>query len=238
MKYLLYHPETDFLQPYFTAHKPKDYFEGIDGDGFDSAGFGLMISSTDIYGAGEKENVTEDSSVDESSRWFEYEKHFLDFCTDRGLRPVILRCAPIVGTGMGGFTGALARDVYRGIFFHFPDNEARVSVVHAVDVASVGIRILEGMVSSPAPVYILADCDDPKLDDLAEALAYRMNEKRISNLSTRPQQVIARWLYGKRYTTYTSTRTFVSLKAVRELDFEPVTVVNYLRTHVYDENSL
>lgn len=216
-----YCPDSEFLEPY--VHREVG---SLDLD------LPVMISSTEVYRAAPGDVLTEDSPLDKDSVWIAREKIF----SEAYPQGVILRCAPIVGTGMRGRVYELAKDIAKGIFFHFPGNPARMSVVHASDVA----RAVKQMSSSPAfhKVYNLSDNTDPLIHDLAEALAYRMNNKRISTLSTRPQQIIGRFIYGRRYNGYTTDRRFSSERFMHEFNFTPVAVCDYLRTHVYDESSL
>lgn len=150
----------------------------------------------------------------------------------------VLRLPVVIGTGMTGFGRHLVQSIWRGTFFHFPDNEMRLSVVHAVDVA----RAVALLCTTPrtGAVYTLTDGVDPTLHDLAEALAYRMCNKRISNLSTKPQQWLGRVLYGRRhYTEYTVSRCYDGSAFLTDYpDFHPTDVCTYLRTHVYDDTSL
>lgn len=246
----VYAPGRGFVLPYITAAVPECGVYSLslpDGtltplnrkaDG--EPALYIMVSSTDVYGDGPAENVAEDARTDSSSVWFRYEKEFTDFARGRGHVPVILRCADIVGTGMTGFPRHLVETIWRGTFFHFPGNEARRSVVHAVDTG----RIVRQLVAGGLPhgdtlTYNVTDGTDPTIHDFAEALAFRLSNKRISTLSTGPQQWIGRRLYGSRkFGLYTTTRTFCSDKIRLELAFRPTDTCEYLRTHQYDENSL
>ena len=112
-------------------------------------------------------------------------------------------------------------------------------MVHATDVAAAIAHIHAGALNgSGTAVFNLTDGANPTLHDLAEALAFRMDEKRISNLSTRPQQLIARFLYGDKYRRWTTERTFDGSAACRALSLTPTPVCDYLRTHVYDQDIL
>lgn len=176
------------------------------------------------------------SAVDASGRYEALEYEFMSRSDLAASRRYVLRSAPIVGTGMNGPVRTLAEEIYRGVFFHFPGNEARKSIVHAVDVARA-VRFLADNDIEPGK-YNLSDGVDPTLHDIAEALAFRMGNKRISNLSTRPQQWIARLLYGRRrYNRYTIDSLVPSVE-LRALGFVPVDTCAYMRNHVYDSESL
>lgn len=216
--------ENEFLRPYIKREMGKT-----------EPSFSVMVSSTDIYVPDAEALITEDGATDESSPWAAYERQFINEYPDG----IILRAAPIAGTGMTGKIRRLAEEIHGARFFHFPANEARKSIVHASDVAKVvAILAKDGVPDGSGRIFNICDGEDPTLHDIAEALAYRMGNKRISTLSTKPQQMIGRLLYGKRYGYYISDERFNGLALCEATGFRPVSVCEYLRTHVYDENSL
>lgn len=231
----IYCPGNEFLLPYI-----KEELKGVKITEVIEAAPAIMISSCDIYGEGTKEMCDESSPTEAQSQWQTLENGFTAQCSRTGAPHVILRCADIIGTGMNGFARSLANDIWRGTFLHFPGNEARRSVVHASDIGRIVHTIAsEGMPASGTRIFNVSDGTDPTIHDIAEALAFRMANKRISTLSTRPQQIIARLLYGKKkMAAYTTTRTFSSARLAQELNFRATDTCRYMRTHIYDENSL
>lgn len=152
------------------------------------------------------------------------------YCMDNQLPLAVLRCRYIVGTGMRGLMMKIAAGINRGTFVHIAGNEARISVVHAVDVARA-VSIAAGVQGT----FTLTDTTDPTIHNLAEALAYRLNNKRIITIKPR----WARWWYGSSYYnvltySHTSPCTFCEVFP----DFHPANVTEYLTTHIYDESSL
>lgn len=222
--FVFHAPDNEFLLPYIEREVGKN-----------PPPLAVMVSSTDIYQPDSGAILAENARQRTDSIWAMREAEFLKDYPDG----VILRAAPIVGTGMTGAMRRLAEEIYRGRYFHFPGNEARKSVVHAVDIAAVvGILLKTDMASLPARVFNITDDTDPLLHDLAEALAYRIDNKRISNISTRPQQLFARWFYGRRYEYYSTDERFSCEALKAAVGFAPTPVCEYLRTHVYDESSL
>lgn len=229
-------PNGSFLLPYIRQAMPETIIVGA--EDLDTADAAVMISGDAVYGPGMLADADERHPLDNDSDLFRAEKQFTEACVRAGVPGLILRCAPIVGTGMTGFMHQLAAAIWRGTFFHFPGNDARISAVHATDVAKAVRLWTEKETLSPA-IYNLTDGEHPTIHDLAEALAYRMKNKRISNLSTRFQQIAAKLIYGqKRFSAYTTSRTLDSRAVESAFDFKPTPVCSYLRTHVYDEASL
>ena len=221
---IIFHaPGNEFLKPYMARE-----FAGFEGN------FALMVSSTDIYEPDPEGILNEDAPLRTDSGWKKLEDDFLKEYP----QGYILRTASIIGTGMTCAMRRLTEEIYRGRFFHFPDNDARKSVVHASDIARAALLLANGANRTDRHIFNISDDCDPTLHDIAEAIAYRLANKRISTLSTKPQQWFGRKFYGERYKYYTTTER-VSCEALKAaIGFTPVPVCEYLRTHVYDENSL
>lgn len=159
----------------------------------------------------------------------EADPEFDAYCAEHELPVSVLRCPSVVCTGMRGLPRRLAEGVNRGTLFHIRGNEARLSVVHGVDVAAAA-----ALCTGHAGEYVLTDGCDPAARELCEALAYRMGDKR---LFTMPRWLAKIWL-GSLYARLTGCTPMESTFAQAFPDFEPKSVCQYLRTHVYDENSL
>ena len=231
MNIYVHTPGREFLWPYIkkaaSAHTLTDNAGEAD--------VAIMVSSTDIYTPGELLLAAESTPTNPDSAWIGHESAFAAGCEN--CRTVILRCPNVIGTAMTGFPRELAESIFRGTFFHFKGNEARVGAVHAADVAAAIAALAE--MPTAEGIYNISDGENPKLHDLAEAIAVRMTNKRISTLSTKGQLWLGRLIYGKkRYRAYTTSRTFDCSRLCRTIDYRPTPTTEYLRTHVYDENSL
>lgn len=223
----------DFLRPYFMRQ-----FPGRDAvaDDITPGRTAFFISDTEIYDCSPDEWADEDAPVRTDSPLAEAEKAFMAKAHGAGCRAFILRCAPTVCTGMQGRARRLLNDIYRGVFFHLPGNEARLSVVHGSDVAAAAAFLTAS--DAEGGIFNLTDADHPTIDDLAEALAYRLDNKRISTVSTKPQQWFARLVYGGRRLDAYTVSALVSSAKIESMGFMPQAVCRYLRNHVYDDASL
>lgn len=142
----------------------------------------------------------------------------------------VLQLPVVIGTGMTGMPRKLVERIWRGTFFHLRDVETPVEAVHAVDVAAAV------MLTAGRPgLYAVTDGAPHDLDELADALSARLGDKRIL---TAPR----RW--GRFLPGYVLRRRFADIPRIfggdfiAHFDFKPHNVSDYLRTHVYDENSL
>ena len=130
----------------------------------------------------------------------------------------------------------MANAIYRGSYFHAEGTDARVSVVHAKDIAGAVAAIADGPESRDTEIYNLTDGEAPLRSELADALAWRMGQKRVLTMKA----MIARIYFGSHKLRQLATdRRIDGGKFRRDYpDFRPDAVCEYLRTHVYDENSL
>lgn len=205
----------------------------------------VYISSVDVYGVSQGEDIDETADCDPVTPFgqakLDVEEYLTAWCSANGVNLAILRPAMTVGTGMGGELRRLVNRIYRAIYRHVADNEARVSVVHATTLADA-ISLVIGLDG----VWNVTDGDNPTRHDLAEALAWRLDHKRIYTLSLKKARLLARigdYLPVTGFTSASlrhelSTLTFSNSRLAALTGSEPEPVVSYLRTHVYDENSL
>ncbi len=235
---LLSCPGRNFVVPYIERELPEWEIYFPDTIGSQKPDAAVMLSGTEIYAVREGLNLDESCPVDGRLPLAAREVELCRMAEEKGIVPVVLRCAVTIGTGMEGYGMDMARDIARGSFFHFPGNDAVISVIHASQIARLVADICNGVVKPKRRFYNITDMTDTPVHDLAEALAFRMNNKRISTLSTRPQQWMGRIVFSSKYRLYSTSLTFSALAAKEELNFNPEGTVEYMRSHVYDNNSL
>lgn len=205
----------------------------------------VYISSTEVYGAEEGVEINENREPEPKSEVgkskFEAETMLRKWCDSHNVLLTILRSPDIVGTGMRGPLRRLVNSIYRGNYHHIDDETAQLSVVHATDVARAMVQLRE-----IGGLYNITDGVNPSRHDLAEAFAKRMSNKRVYTLRAKRARMIARIcdflpLFSFNRKTLAEryrTLTFDSSKLKDAINFQPSSVVEYLTTHNYDENSL
>lgn len=155
---------------------------------------------------------------------------FEAYCAERALPVAVLVCPSIVCTAMRGLPMRIARAISRGTFALVRGSEARISVVHGSDVARAAARA-----AGTQGTYVLTDGADPTIAELAQALAHRLGDKRLITISPRLARIwYGRQLFGLLTTDHCQPSTFAEVFP----DFKPEIVTQYLRTHVYDQESL
>lgn len=207
----------------------------------------VFISSVQVYGKIEGEDYDESTPIEPTTNYgkskYNAEKFLTKWCEERGVLLSIVRPALIVGTGMKGTLRSMVNGIYRGYYHHLKDNNARRSVIHATDVS-----LAVNKIASIGGVFNLTDGVNPSVYDLAEALAYRMGDKRIYTMSMGMAKFIAKVgdivcpskfpLTTPKLGQLTNTLTFNGDAISSVIDWKPNSVTEYLRTHNYDENSL
>lgn len=206
----------------------------------------VFVSSVQVYGKEEGEDYDESTIPTPISEYgkskYNAEQYLIEWCKKHSVKLSIIRPPLIIGTRMKGMVRSMVNGIYRGYYFHIKGNDARRSVVHATDVSAVVKKI-----SSVGGIYNVCDGISPTVHDLAEALAYRMGDKRIYSISMRKAKLLAKLgdLLGnilpistEKMSHLTKTLTFNGDAITKVIDWKPNSVTEYLRTHNYDENSL
>lgn len=143
---------------------------------------------------------------------------------------VALHCPNIVGTGMTGKPMQMARAIASGKYYHIQGKEACLSTIHATDVA----KAVALAMNTPG-VYTVTDLNDPTYDSLADALAHRIKDRRIYTLKGLWSKLL---MPSSLRRMVASDDTYDGGEFALRFDFKPVSVVEYLMTHVYDDESL
>lgn len=241
---LVYCPDRAFLKPYvrlaFGNEVRVVVVDSLPQAMPELAVSAVMISSTDIYACREGRNISEEAAIDETSVWSKREKAFTAFCAEADVPCAVMRCANVVGTGMTGFPMWLAGRIHSGRMVHLRGNEAEVSVVHAVDTAAIA-ALLAGKLAVGhrfEPMNI-TDGSATRVDDLIDALAYRLNDKHVWTVDGMMARVAA-FLYDKsRYNELTTTRTFDDARQIAATEgYKMHVVTEYLRTHDYSADEV
>lgn len=234
----IFAPQSQYVMPYMERCLSPYYELCSEEDGRDRLYMAVMISSVQIYDVTSGTSYNELTPIDPESPWNYLEQRFISICDRRGIPPVILRCASIVGTGMNGSVMDLVRGLNRGLVRHIlPATGTRRSLVHAVDLPEI-IRELANVLpkdeKSPV-IYNVTDGVETDVDYLIEALAHRLNDKRISTVKHRWSRLL---MGSANYRYLTTTLTFSNARLMNEIQYIPTVVTDYLLTHTYDHDSL
>lgn len=155
---------------------------------------------------------------------------FEQACQDNNLPLLSLYCPMIIGTGMIGLPRRIASSLYKGIYFAIKGNASKASLIHACDVARA-----TALAAGTDGTFTITDGTETLIDELADAISFRLGDKRIYSI----KPWMARFIYSKEYyAELTSDHLASDSFGLSYPDFKPNRVTQYLRTHVYDEKSL
>lgn len=197
----------------------------------------VMLSSCKVYGVKEGLSINEFAAAED-----EAEAAMTSACAVRNIPLTILRLPLlVVGTGMGGVLMTMVRQLHRGTYIESNGEDGTVSVLHA---SSVGPAI-EAAAGTPG-IFNLTDGSETTVGELADALSYRIGKNRHRPLKPKWAWTLARWAdrlgisgQGVEMMEFkTRSLTFAAEKFMSAFSYRPVKTTDYLKNHVYDENSL
>ena len=142
----------------------------------------VYVSSYKVYSRDAGENLSEDTNLwasDETGRSKALAEQYLrEWCERNDVTLSIIRPARMFGEGVTGETLQLFNDALSGKYIHIRGNDARVSIVCALDVAR-GIKGIYDM----GGIYNAADPDPVRFIDMVEALTANAGaKKRMTHL--------------------------------------------------------
>lgn len=130
----------------------------------------VFVSSWEVYSPDAGEDVEETKQLWASSKCGQSkalaERLVAEWCAAHGVLLTVVRPARMFGKGMKGEMTSLFNDVVNNRYIHVRGNDARLSAVCAVDVASA-IKKLHSI----GGIYNLSDGTAPRWIDLAEAMS-------------------------------------------------------------------
>lgn len=151
----------------------------------------VFISSQQVYSRDAGENISEEvntwaTSVSGKSKALA-EAFLREWCDEKGVTLTIVRPARMFGTGVSGETLRLFNDAISGKYIHIRGNDAKVSMVCALDVAK-GIK----NIYKEGGIYNAADNNPVKYIDMVEAMTANAGaKKRMTHLPA----IWAEWIW-------------------------------------------
>ena len=142
----------------------------------------VFVSSYKVYSRDAGENIDEETNTwatDQTGKSKALAEDFLrNWCETRDVTLTIIRPARMFGNGVKGETLQLFNDALSGKYIHIRGNDAKVSLVCALDVAR-GIK----NIYQRGGIYNAADGRDVKYIDMVEAMTANAGaKKRMTHL--------------------------------------------------------
>lgn len=204
--------------------------------------YAAALSSTAVYDASEGVNFNEETPVIENSEILKKEKLFSEVFS--AVPNIILRLPELViGTAMDNLGIEMAQQIYKGTYMHIENADGHCSTIHASHIPEAILLCVNNDVTG---TFNLTDGTNTPVKDLAEALSLRIGDKRIFTVSDKRARLIRipgnilgiKGWSSKMYDFKKRNLTFSSEKLLSAINYRPTPVIDYIKTHNYDENSL
>lgn len=194
----------------------------------------VFISSASVYGTISGEDIKESAPLKPTSQYgqskLKAEMYLQQWCSKHNVTLSILRPPMILGTGMKGTLRTMVNGINNGYYYNIKSNYARRSIIHALDVAHI-----TRLISCIGGIYNISDQCNPMITELGNALAHRINGKRIYTL---PRWLVKMTLPKKQFTQLTTTFTLNCDAIADKIHYQNIDVINHLLTHTYNENDI
>ena len=199
----------------------------------------MFASTVAVYGVESGENISEDFVLQTSTPYGKSKRAaeiaIMEFCEKKNINFLILRLPLIAGENPPGNLGKMKKAISNGYYVRIKGNTVKKSVVLANDVAHL---ISDNKFKSG--IYNLTDGRNPTFSEIESALEKSQKRRIIFNvpLSVLNKVAIAgdfllkfkinAPLNSAKLKKITSSLTFNDDKAVKELNWKPNSVIDFL----------
>ena len=197
----------------------------------------IFISTVAVYGCDFGENITEEYSLNGTSPYalskIKAEKYLEGWCSMHNVKLSILRPSLIAGPNPPGNLGTMIHGIKSGKYLSIAGGKARKSVLMVQDIANLVPLLVE-----KGGIYNVCDTYQPSFRELEEIICNQLNKKlplSIPYYFAKGMAVVGDCLGEKapinslKLRKITHSLTFSNEKAVRELGWKPVNVLESFR---------
>jgi nucleoside-diphosphate-sugar epimerase len=199
----------------------------------------VFISSVSVYGKEFGENISEKQTLAAKDAYglskIEAEAIVTEWCLKHNSICTILRLPLLVGENPPGNLGAMIKAIDKGYYFNIGGGKARKSMVLAEDVASFIMRV-----APVGGIYNLTDGFHPSFYELSLVISKNKGMSPPLNLSATLAKLIGKFgdvlgnvlpINSLKVKKITSDLTFNDAKARTDLNWNPRSVIDYLKKH-------
>lgn len=193
----------------------------------------IFISTVAVYGCDSGENITEEHPLNGTTPYalskIKAEKYLEGWCAMHNVKLSILRPSLIAGPNPPGNLGAMIRGIRNDKYLSIAGGKARKSVLMVQDIANLLPMLIE-----KGGIYNVCDSYQPSFRELEMVICKQLNKKRPISIPywlAKSMAVIGDCLGEKapinslKLRKITSSLTFSNEKAVRELKWKPMDVL-------------
>lgn len=196
----------------------------------------VFISTVAVYGCDFGNLITEDHPLNGTTPYAKSkimaENYLVGWCNEHNVILGILRPSLLAGKGAPGNLGAMVNGVRKGFYMNIAGGKVVKSILMAEDIAKIMPKLVE-----KGGIYNVCDNFQPSFGQISESVARQLGKGRPFNIPYWMAWCMAKVgdILGSRapINSYklekmTQSLTFSNEKARRELDFEPLDVLeNY-----------
>lgn len=195
----------------------------------------VFISSVSVYGQEIGNDINEEHALLAKDPYglskIEAEKLVQNWCDDNQIICSILRLPLLVGKTPPGNLGAMTKAIQKGYYFNIGGGKAKKSMVLAKDVASFILKV-----APVGGIYNLTDGVHPSFSQLSREISKK--KKHQFNLPLSLAKIIGKFgdvlgnkspINSSKVKKITSDLTFNDSKARKLLDWNPESVLDYLK---------
>lgn len=196
----------------------------------------VFISTVAVYGCEYGDLITEDHPLEGNSPYAESkimaERYLTEWCKKNGVTLGILRPSLLAGKNAPGNLGAMVNGIKKGFYMNIAGGKVIKSILMAEDIAHL-LPLLE----EKGGVYNVCDTRQPSFGEISVSIANQLGKRKPLNIPYWMAWGMAKVgdLLGNKapINSYklekmTKSLTFSNEKARRELDWEPLDVLeNY-----------
>lgn len=197
----------------------------------------VFLSTLDVYGDVVGTDFTEKQELNPLTPYADSKKQAEDFliqwCKNNNVRLVILRASLILGKNPVGNLAAMINGIKSGRYLSISNGKARKSMLMVEDIAN-----LIPLVEDKEGVFNICDTESPSFKDLETLIAKQLNKKPPMNIPYWFAKILAICgdilgrkapINSKRLRKITETQTFSNKKAITELSFQPLNVLQHFK---------
>lgn len=233
-------PKTELEKKQFydvNVNGVKNLMNGLEKTGFPEQF--VFISSVAVYGQDSGININEEHPLEAIDPYgvskIEAEKIVKKWCEKYNIVCTILRLPLLVGENPPGNLGAMKKAIEKGYYFNIGGGKARKSMVLAQ-----GVAAFIPIVAPRGGIYNLTDGFHPNFSELSEVISLSKNRNTPLNLPLLLAKLMGFFgdflgekapINSSKLRKINSNLTFDDSKARKLLNWDPQSVLEYLKTH-------
>lgn len=193
----------------------------------------IFISTVAVYGCDFGENITEEHPLNGITPYalskIQAEKYLQEWCMIHNVKLSVIRPSLIAGSNPPGNLGAMIEGIKTGKYLSIRRGKARKSVLMVQDIANLVPLLVE-----KEGIYNVCDTHQPTFRELETVICTQLNRKIplsipywLANIMAKVGDVLGEKapINTLKLTKIAKSLTFSNEKAVRELGWQPVSVL-------------